>query len=190
MNKKLDNFRLKHILGKYFATHKKMRVGKMYFRLYEPDTEEIVSNYSKEDWSLIFCNTTENDMKELSYCKNVSILMWCEVETNISHGMVFLEESISVPNQVSFHGGTWEHNPGYFLEIFRSLTYLFDIILDNGIEITTTCNIANKRAAKLQKSMGFVETGRYESIIYKKLNIESYRTSTVVNKMRIQNFNI
>ena len=185
MNVNKGHLRLKHILEEYFSTHKIMRIGKMYFRLYEPEKENIVSNYSQEDWNLIFSDATENDIKESSYCKNVTILIWCDVATDSSHGMVFLEENINIQNQISFHGGTWKYDHRYYFEVFSSAIYLFDILLDKGLEITTSCSIANNRAAKYQNVMGFMETERDEDVIYKKLNREAYRTSYVVNKLRI-----
>lgn len=184
----LESLRLTHLFETFFSVHKKMHIGKMYFRLYDPRTEHVVSNYNTEDWNLIFQNTTEDDLKELSFCKNVTILIWCDKLNDTPLGMVLFEENIHIPNQVSFHGGTWEHSPQYYLEIFRSLTNLFDVILDENIEITTTCSIENQRAAKFQESLGFVEVNRDDHCIYKKLIRESYQASTVVNKMRIQDY--
>lgn len=110
---------------------------------------------------------------------------WCDVATDSSHCMVFLEENINIPNQASFYGGTWKYDHRYYFEVFLSIIYLLDILLDKGLEITTSCSIANYRAAKSQNVMGFVETERDEYVIYTILNREAYRTSPVVNKLRI-----
>lgn len=185
-----DFFCLKTLFQDYFLSHDKLVIGKMYFRLYDPVNEHIVCHYSEEDWNLIFADTTEDDLKELASCCNVTILVWCEVDTDVPYGMIYFEDNIHNARRVSFHGGTWEHASRFHLEIFRSLSNLFDAIFSKDICIATTCGITNKRASKFQDCLGFVEIERDEQTIYKELCVEAYMNSKVVNKVRIHNFKI
>lgn len=185
MRENILTFPLKELFQEYFSIHETLRIGKMYFRLFNPTEEQLVAHYSQEDWNLMFPNTTEQDMKELAECCNVTILIWCEVETDIPHGMVYFEEDIHIPNKTSFHGGTWDHASKFYFEIFRSLVALFDTVLYFGIDIATTCSLENKTADKLQACFGFIETNRSEQVIYKSFDRSKYNESPVVNRMRM-----
>ena len=195
MNIDKTNFCLRRKFLEYFIKNDIMQIGDMYFRVYDPSKDQIVDNYSKEDWHKILGNTTEEDLKDLYNCSNVVILLWCDKASDSSHGMVYLEEDIKQPCNVIFHGGTWDHNPKYFTKIFHSLIRIFDFILKFKASILTTCGITNITADKFQQGLCFEETKRDDVSIYKTLNKQLFRDSRFINKLRtpknetIQKFN-
>lgn len=181
------NYSLKSKFLEYFSKNVIMPIGGMYFRLYDPCEDVVIKNYIKEDWNSIFENTTEDDLRGLSVCANVVILLWCDVATDAPHGMLYLEEEFNSPLDVAFHGGTWDHNNKYYREIFRSIISIFDFILSFKTSIVTTCGIDNNRAGKFQKSLCFEEIRRDDSVIYKVLNKQKYVESRFVKMMRLLN---
>lgn len=186
MKTKKEYFRIKAKFQDYFSKHKVMQFGEMFFRLYNPFVDEIVSQYSRQDWNKIFINTTEDDIKDLSTCSNVVILIWCESITNSARGMVYLEENYNNPREVKFHGGTWDHNPKFYFRIFQSIVKLFDFILTSNVIITTSCTHENTIADKFQRSLGFEEVDKDNTTIYKILNNQKFKESDFVNTMRIR----
>lgn len=181
------DFCLKNKFLDYFAKNGVMTIGNMYFRLFNPSKDEIIKNYIEEDWSKIFTNATEDDLKDLCTCVNVVILMWCDADTDTPRGMLYFEEDFNSPFEVAFHGGTWDHNMKYYREIFRSIVCIFDFVLSFKTSIITTCGIDNYRADKFQKSLCFEETKRDESTIYKLLNKQYFTESCFLNTMRAHN---
>lgn len=161
-----------------------MKIGGMYFRLYIPSEDVVVNNYVEEDWLRIFKNTTEEDIKDMSTCTNVVVLLWCDVDTDTPHGMLYFEEDFNQPTDVFFHGGTWDHNPKLFKKIFQSVVFVFDFILSFKFSIVTTCEIDNSRADRFQQSLCFEEIRRNDSTIYKVLNKEKYADSYFIKMMR------
>lgn len=173
----------------YFSKQNKMNVGRMYFRLYDPNEDVIIKRYNKEDWNHIFRNVTESELKELAECVNVIILIWCDSLTESPRGMLYLQESYPIPGKISFHGGTWDHNPVFFQDIFRSLLCMFQFLFQFCDIITTTCEINNRHADKFQKSFGFTETHRDHFISYKFLDIRKFQESVIVKSGRFNNIN-
>ena len=174
----------KHFLN-FFAKNIHMVIGNMYFRLYDPVKDVIVKNYNDEDWRKILSNITEDDFKDLFTCSNVVILIWCDLATDTPHGMLYFEENYNCPFEVLFHGGTWDHNPKYYREIFRSIVHVFDFMLNFKTIISTTCGIDNARADKFQNSLCFEEIKRDELVKYKVLNKQNFSESSFVNKLRL-----
>jgi hypothetical protein len=164
-----------------------MQIGNMAVRIYNPSEDAVVCNFSDADWQNIFTNTSETDLQDLGNCANVIILMWCDAANMSPHGMIYFEEDYQNPCEVKFHGGTWNHSPKYFREIFRTTTYLFDFILDFKETIRTSCSINNMKADKYQRSIGFEEVERDDTTIYKILNTQKFIESDFVNIMRIRN---
>ena len=164
-----------------------MVFGKMYFRLYDPNHDTVVNKYNESDWNHIFYGMTEDDVRDLCGCINVIILLWCDIKSNTPRGMLYIEESHSAPNEVVIHGGTWDHNPKYFVPIFHSFTSIFIYLLCFETVIKTTCGIRNDRADKFQKSLGFEETNRDELIKYKTLNKDKFFNSSFVQRLIINN---
>ena len=185
MNIDKAKFCLRSKFLEYFIKNDIMQIGDMYFRVYDPSKDQVVDNYSKEDWQKILSNTTEEDLKDLYTCSNVILLLWCDVVSNTSHGMVYFEEDIKQPCNVIFHGGTWDHSPKYYTKIFHSLIGVFDFILNFKASIKTTCGITNITADKFQQGLCFEEIKRDEISIYKTLNKQLYRDSIFINKLRI-----
>lgn len=180
MNKK----GLKSLLVDYLGDKRNKLSKKMYFRPYNPQTEEIVCNYSKADWHRIFPHMIEENLKEMSTCTNVVILIWCDSATNTPHGMLYLEENFHNRGEVLFHGGTWNHDRWLYKDIFLSLVALLDFILVHKYTISTTCSIDNSRANKFQESLCFKEVRRDNTTIYKTLDKSKYASSYYVNKLR------
>lgn len=174
---------LKSYFEEYFQTHGVFTTGKMYFRPYNPKVEDIVNHFSTDDWCKIFPNLVEDDLKDLSSCVNVIILVWCDKATNKPRGMVYFEENFHNRNEVSFHGGTWDHNRRFYKEIFYSLVKLFDFVLLHKKVLSTTCGIDNNRANKFQESLCFKEVTRDGVVIYKTLDILEYNNSDFINKL-------
>ena len=185
MNIDKTKFCLRRKFLEYFIKNDIMQIGDMYFRVYDPSKDQIVDNYTKEDWHKILGNTTEDDLKDLCTCSNVILLLWCDLVSDTSHGMVYFEEDIKRPCNVIFHGGTWDHSPKYFIKIFHSIIWLFDFILGFKDSILTTCGITNITADKFQHSLCFEETKRDDISVYKTLNKQMFRDSRFINKLRI-----
>jgi len=171
----------------YFSKNNTMTFGGMYFRLYDSGRDDVVKNYMVEDWNKIFKNTTEDDLRDLSNCENVVILLWCDIETDTPHGMLYFEEEYNHPFEVVFHGGTWNHSMKYHRDIFRSIVNILDFILSFKTSISTTCGIDNNRADKFQESLCFEEIKRDESTMYKVLDKQKYAESCFVKMMRLHN---
>ncbi|GEM_PF-6702930 len=184
MNIDKNDFCLRRKFLEYFAENLIMEVGCMYLKLYNPSKDKIVNKYENDDWRKIFNDTTEEDLKDLSTCSNVIILIWCDISLNYSHGMIYFEENINNPCNVIFHGGTWDHDPKYYREIFRSLIFLFDFILAFKTVISTTCGINNIRADKLQHRLCFEETKRDDYCVYKTLNKQLFKNSIFIERFR------
>lgn len=179
------SFHLKRkLLGDLTAHGQIIPYGEMFFRLYDPNFDTIVDSYDEKDWGLIFKGLKEEDMVDLNTCDNVVILMWCDKEYQRKHGMLYLEESFKNPNEVSFHGGTWDHDPKYFVGIFHSLIGLFLQLLSYGFRIVTTCGIDNRRADKFQNRLFFEEINRDDSVVYKVLNKEKFEQSDIVKRIK------
>lgn len=176
-------FYIRDIFLDFFEKYQKMVIGDMFFRLYNPQKDSVVGKYSKEDWNQIFMGVTEAELKELSSCINVIILLWCDIKTEDPHGMLYFEESHLYAKEVLFHGGTWDHSPKYFVQIYHSIICVFRFLLDIGAIIRTTCMIDNKRADKFQKSLCMVETKRDEHISYKTLNREKFDNSIFIQRI-------
>ncbi|MGM9847657.1 MAG: hypothetical protein ACI31F_06870 [Muribaculaceae bacterium] len=174
---------LKSLFEEHFREYSNP-VDKMYFRWYNPQEEDIVSKYTNDDWQKIFPGMVEGDLKDISTCANVVILVWCDRATNTPRGMVYLEENFHKRGEVIFHGGTWDHDRKYFKEIFRSLVTLLDFILLYKYALKTTCSINNRRADKFQESLCFKEVARDRTTIYKSLDKLKYEKSIFVNSVR------
>lgn len=181
MNK--TDVHIKEVFLDFFSNHQIMSFGKMFFRPYYPLKDSVVKNYSTDDWNLIFNNMTEEDLKDLSECVNVIILLWCDAFTSIPHGMLYLQESHPVPGEITFHGGTWDHRPIFFYEIFRSLLGIFLFLFNYCTTIKTTCGIDNKHADRFQKSFGFIETHRDITTSYKTLNKTQLEKSIIAYRL-------
>jgi hypothetical protein len=177
----------KKILAHLSGCKGRMVFGRMYFRLYNPQTDTIVDHYAEADWNLIFKDYKEDDMVDLQRCANVTILLWCDIPTNTPHGMIYLEESRFQLNEISFHGGTWDHSPSLFIEIYRSLVSLFTYLISLGIRLTTSCSTDNYRADKFQRSLGFVEQKRDDILSYKVLDEKIFISSKLLNKDKSSN---
>ena len=180
--KNRPKFKISRKVFEYFEQHKKMLFGEMYFRLYNPQIDSIVEKYDQTEWSMIFEGTSETDIKELNECINVVILLWCKVQTEEPCGMLYLEESHLRSNEIVFHGGTWNHNPKLYVQIFRSLSGMLMFILSSGAAITTTCGLNNKRADRFQKWLFFEEKARDEFRSYKTLNKERFEKSAIIKR--------
>lgn len=180
---------IKDVFIDFFSKHNKMTFGKMFFRLYNPVEDSIIMNYTTEEWNMIFRETAEEDLKELHGCANVVILLWCDTLTNMPHGMLYLQDSYPTPGVVSFHGGTWDHQPVFFHEIFRSLFYMFRFLFNYCSTITTTCGLDNNHADKFQRSFGFIETYQDNNTSYKVLYKEQFEKSIIASRQRIAVFN-
>lgn len=171
--------RIKNDLNKYH----RFVFGQMYFRSYIPDEDSIVRNFTLEDWNRILKRWNEQDLQELCICTNVVILVWCELNTNKPCGFVYIEESSTKPLEIVFHGGAWNHGSMYFLQIYRSMASLFVYLSSLDAKITTSCSTENKRADRWQNSLGFVETNRTKTTIYKEFNLELFRHCVISNKL-------
>lgn len=185
----MPNFQLKKkILSWLDNNNQKMIIGSMFFRPYNPLTDNITEQYSTTDWNLIFEGYTEDDMRELQECANVIILLWCDVASAKPHGMLYLEEPHDHLGELLFHGGTWDHSPNFFIRIYHSLVTLFQMLLDIGAKIKTTCGIDNNRADKFQKSLGFVEYMRDDRLSYKMLDKKKFEESPITMRIKCQDF--
>lgn len=176
-------FYIKDMFLTYLEEHQNMVFGDMFFRLYNPQKDSIVGNYDEEDWKKIFIDITEEDLKELSDCLNVVILLWCDTKTESPHGMLYLEESHLCAKEVCFHGGTWDHNPKLFIKIYRSIISIFRFLLGAGATITTTCKLDNTRSNRFLHSLCLDETRRDETISYKTLNREKFEKSILTSRI-------
>lgn len=161
-----------------------MVFGNMYFRMYNPAKDCVICNYTEEDWSFIFKGVDEDELKKLSVCTNVIILLWCDVDTDNPHGMIYLVESHIHPCEVSFHGGTWNHDSKFYFRLYYSLSNLMSFLLKIGAQIKTTCAIDNTKAKKILRSLGFEETHRDSELIYKALDLKKFEQSSIVRRMQ------
>ena len=175
---------IRDVFFDFFSIHHKMIFGKMYFRLYNPSEDCIAKNYTLDDWNKIFTQITEEDLRSLNECVNVVILLWCDSLTDMAHGMLYLQESYPIPGEISFHGGTWDHNPVFFKEIFRSLSSMFLYLFQYCSKITTTCGIKNKQADKFQRGFGFIETYVDQNTSYKHLNRELFEKTIIAKRFK------
>lgn len=173
----------KRLLALLNLNEQKLTMGRMFFRPYNPLNETIKDKYSANDWKLIFESYDEEDLKDLQRCANVIILMWCDTDTAKAHGMVYLEEPYNDLGALHYHGGTWDHNPKLFVEIFHSQIKLFNMLLNIGAGIKTTCGTKNIRADKYQKSLGFIEYDQDENLSYKMLDKDKFLNSPLVKRM-------
>lgn len=175
------DLRLKKELISKLESKGRITFGPMFFRHYNELTDHIRIRFSEEDWHKIMGENIEEDIIDLNQCKNVVIYLWCDVLTEIPRGLMFLEEDFRNPGTIIFHGGTCEHERFHYL-IFDSLINLLSKLIELGYAISTTCEIQNITADKLQKSLGFVEMTRNESLIFKSLDTSRFYSSTLTKR--------
>lgn len=178
------NFHIKTFFNQFFDFNDRLDFGKMSFRLYNPDKDIIIDNFSKDDWTNIFSDLNEDDLKDLQTCSNVEILIWIDNSTGNEKGMIYLEEKIENPYTLEFHGGTWDHSPSFYRHIFISLIKLFELILLADFDITTTCRITDLRIEKFQYQFGFREYNRKNGLILKKLDKDKFFNSKLQNLIK------
>lgn len=175
-------FRVKDLFCHFFAAAPRMNFGKMYFRIYNPKNDTVVNKFQEKDWRMIFFDTDETDIRELSQCIDVTILMWCDSVSGQAHGILYFQEDHLCPGSVCVHGGTWNHSPAMFGSLFDSLIHVYAFLVHNQIEVHTSCVQGNDVADKMQDRLGFVETHRDDNVVYKTLNEELFFKSQVVCK--------
>lgn len=175
------NFHIKRLFNQLYDSEGKLDFGKMSFRHYKPDKDIIIKSFSKEDWGNIFSDLTEEDLQDLQTCSNVEILLWTKTSQGEVKGMIYLEEKIDNINTFEFHGGTWDHSPALYRQIFISLLKLFALILSSGFNITTTCRENDSRIKKFQAQLGFIEYDRKDGLILKKLDKDKFFNSKLQN---------
>lgn len=176
--------KLKATLSSKIEINEKVELGKMYFRHFEPTKDEIIKHYAPHEWIKILGSTSEEDLIDLNQCVNVVIYLWCETSSEYPQGMLYLEENFKIPGEISFHGGTWNHNPRFYLLIFESLIKLFSKLLDLGYTITTSCGYDNLIADKLQKALGFIEVGSDEFKKIKRLDSRQFVNSPLYKRFQ------
>jgi hypothetical protein len=179
----MPKFRIRQEFERIADSSRRIAVEGMYLRPYETQKDTVVANYSAADWSTIFGNMPEEELAEYSRCSNVVVLIWCDGRTDEAEGMLYLEEAHDNLGTLTFHGGTWNHSPAYYCKIYHSLIYLLNQLLMRGFNIRTTCGLTNAKADKLQRAMGFEETGRDEHVIFKQLSMRKFNESIIVKRM-------
>lgn len=152
----------------------RIKLGNMFFRRYNPVKDRVCEKYPNDDWQKILGETTEDDLVDLNNCSNVVIYLWCDMITEVPHGMLYLEEDFKNPGYIIFHGGTWNHDFRYYNSIFESLIKLFYFLINLGYGLLTTCSVDNITADKFQKALGFEEISKEDNIINKKLDIRKF----------------
>lgn len=178
------NFHIKKLFNQLYDSEGKLDFGKMSFRRYNTLKDVIIKNFSKEDWKKIFSDLSEEDLKDLQNCANIEILLWVETSFGFEKGMIYLEEKSNFPFTIEFHGGTWDHSPRLYRQIFISLLKLFELLLSYNYDIITTCPVNDSRVEKLQSQFGFIEYDRQNGLILKKLDKNKFfqsKLQTLIN---------
>lgn len=182
----LLDFRMKRVFMDYFKKNDFIENDKVGFRLYHPTKDMICSNFTKEDWIMIFVDVDEHLLTEWAdYYIDRVVLMAVDMHTGKSFGFICIQESHEKPLYVWFHGGVWNHNMKGQLLGFEAADLILHFLVDNHMTVFVTCYKWNNKANRFLNSLGFVDYCYDERLAYKKLTKE-HLDSNILRK-RISN---
>ena len=179
-------FNVKKIFNDYFNSYPFIENKTISLRLFDSDHDVIFPNFTRKDWNMIFTDVNEISFKEMGkqYIDRV-ILVATSKPLNAPFGFICIQESHNKPMEVTFHGGTWEHDIKHILLEYTATNLILEFLINRNFNIKATCFLSNKRADRFQKSLGFVEYERDSKLSYKKLHIDLFKKNIVRKRKNI-----
>lgn len=147
--------------------------GVILFRQYNPVKDLIVSRFSPEDWQKIeVYKTTESQWQQ--YTELMHDVCCCyiisQVSTSKEIGFIYLIQINFKPLTVEFHGGGWCDDLISKQLYFRSVIFLIDTLLSQGVAVRSSSFLSNKCSLKLLKAVGFRATRYTSDMVYLTIN--------------------
>ena len=186
MSRAMRKFSIKKIFFDYFKFYPIIENDTISLRLFDPDRDVIFPQFSRRDWNLIFTDVDEASFKEMAkqYIDRV-ILVAIDKQLDAPFGFICIQESHSTPMEVSFHGGTWEHDIKHILLEYSATDLILEFLINRNFDVRATCFLSNERADRFQKSLGFDEYKRDIKLSYKKLNVEHFKNNNVRKRRNV-----
>lgn len=174
---------IKSIFCHFFNEHDHIESKHVSFRLYNPKTDEIIPNFNVEDWGQIFTDVNETMLKEWTVYDDRVLLSCIDKEKNQLFGILVIFETNKSEKSICFHGGIWRHNRRSIMLAYEGLYKMIQFLLDNGLEVLTTCKKTNKRASMLHKQFGFVEFGDDDILSCKYLDVKEFESNNLPRRL-------
>ena len=166
----MKTFNIKRIFLNYFKDNPFIEDSRVFLRLYDPSKDVIYPRFSTDDWNMIFTEVDETTFINMGkYYIDRIILIGFDKLSGIPFGFACVQESHETPMEVSFHGGTWEHDVKNIILEYISTDLLLNFLVKHNFNVTATCFITNVKADRFQKSLGFVEYNKDSQLSYKRL---------------------
>lgn len=117
--------------------------------------EPLMDFFKESDWLSIFPDV--KSVEELEDFMNMDCGQ-CFVAynpvSNAPFGFIYVYTEDEQTRKVSIHGGGWSPNHAFLN--YRAYIMLIEELLQQGFKVRTACQINNIKAARFNKSVGFV----------------------------------
>lgn len=127
---------------------------------YDAQKERVCSRFESKEWRKIISGI-HTDQEWNEFLTRLAGYTHCFVlypsERNTPIAFILLMQEDEKGKVISIHGGGWDKSVRLSLLYYRGLIVMIEHLLKQGFKVRTSCLIANERAFRFLRSVGFVK---------------------------------
>lgn len=117
--------------------------------------EPLIGLFSDTDWRLIFPDVeNEEQLEKFMQMDCGRCLVAYNKGTSMPFAFIYVYMEDERERKVSLHGGGWQPNNAFLN--YRAYIVLIESLLQQDFKVRTACELDNVKAARFNRSIGFV----------------------------------